>query len=163
MVALAHVEADREVVYDIQLHRRPPDALRSQFPTMALRSTGAQTALRRQVGDLGQLDDLLQKLSSVGVVLTDIHRLPPTARDRVAGAVTYEVRVAGELGDSLLRYLSWPHCVVPEQTHVRLAAGQGELHRFLQACTDCGTGIERVRRVNPAPRPSRAPREMSDA
>jgi hypothetical protein len=181
MLASAEVESDREVVYDIELRRRIPDALRSQFPSITVRTAGAQTALRRQVGETGQLDALLQKLRSVGVVLTGIHRLSPVPRDGVAvetdssaghpvgqdaeppGGATYEVRVAGELGESLLRYLRWPHYVVPEQTQVRLAAGPAELHRFLRACTDCGASIDRIRRVDTAPTPVTARRELSDA
>ena len=83
----------------------------------------------------------------MGLVLTDI---APDCRSRepsTRGLATYEVRVAGELGEPLLRYLRWSHYAVPEQTLVRLAAGSADLHRFLRACTDCGASIERVRRV----------------
>jgi len=141
------IEDDPEVVYDIELRRGLPDALRSQFPGMAVRTCVPETALRRRVGEPAQLDDLLRKLCSVGVVLTDVHRVPPVAP---AGAATYEVRVAGELGQPLLRYLSWPHTVVPERTQVRLALGSADLRRFLRACTDSGAGIERVHRVRGA-------------
>jgi hypothetical protein len=181
MVAPADAGADREVVYDIELHRRLPDALRSQFPAITVRTAGTQTALRRQVRETGQLDALLQKLRSVGVVLIGIHRLSPVAGDRAEvetesssgplagqdaeppGGATYEVRVAGELGESLLRYLRWPHYVVPEQTQVRLTAGPAELNRFLRACTDCGASIDRIRRVEIAPKKEPARRELSDA
>jgi hypothetical protein len=113
---------------------------------MTVRSTKTQTALRNRVMESQQLDDLLEKVFSVGLVLTDVHRLPTTA-----GLATYEVRVAGELGEPLLRYLRWFHYTVPEQTLVRLTAGSADLHRFLRACTDSGARIERVRRVLPAP------------
>ena len=33
---------------------------------------------------------------------------------------------------------------------VRIDAASADLHRFLQACTDAGASIERVRRVEPA-------------
>jgi hypothetical protein len=154
MVALAQAEADREVVYDIQLHRRPPDSLRSEFPAMMVRSVGAQTALRLHVEEPEQLDGLLQKLRSVGVALTGIHRRAERDPERGDGA-TYEVRVAGELGESLLRYLRCPHYVIPEQTQVRLAVGSAGLHRFLRACTECGASIERVRRLELAAHPPR--------
>ena len=134
MVALAEAEADREVVYDIQLHRRLPDSLRSEFPAMTVRTVGAQTALRLHVEEPEQLDGLLQKLRSVGVALTGLHRRAELDPERRDGA-TYEVRVAGELGEPLLRYLRCPHYVVPEQTQVRLAVGSAGLHRFLRACT----------------------------
>ena len=146
MVALVEAQADREVVYDIELHRRLPDSLLSEFPAMLVRTVGPQTALQLHVDEPEQLDSLLQKLRSVGVALTGLHRrgdLNPERRD----GVTYEVRVAGELGEPLLRYLRCPHYVVPEQTQVRLAVGSAGLHRFLRACTSCGASIERVRRV----------------
>ena len=174
-------EAERPVLYDIHLRRPLPESLRSQYPSLIVRKIGAQTALRQQVRGPAQLDALLQKLCSVGLVLTDVHRLPPAASGclsahgqssdtesaetdggRVQGAV-YEVRVQGELGETLLRYLRWSHYVIPEQTRVRLVAGSAELHRFLQVCTDSGTSIERVRRGQSAPEPSRTVRELSDA
>jgi hypothetical protein len=156
MVALTEAAVDREAVYDIALHRGLPDSLRSLFPAMAVRSTGPQTALRLEVGEPAQLDALLQKLRSVGVVLTGIHR---RAEDpERAGGGTYEVRVAGELGESLLRYLSWPHVVVAEQVHVRVSLRSAGLNHFLRECTNCGAGIERVRRVEPVAL-SRGPRD----
>ncbi len=148
-------EADQEVLYDVHLARRPPDYLRSRFPSMTVRSTGAQTALRERVEEPKQLDDLLEKVFSVGLVLTDVHRLPPSDRGRIGtgediGLATYEVRIAGELGKPLLRYLRWFHYTIPEQTLVRLTAASADLNRFLRACTDSGARIERVRRVEPA-------------
>jgi hypothetical protein len=158
-------EAEREVRYDIQLRRRPPESLRSRYPSMTVRTTHAQTALRRRICGPGQLDALLQDLRSVGLVLTDVHRLPPGEDDLGdadrpalgAGATeaqstmpaTYEVRVSGELGDPMLRYLRCSHYVVPEQTLVQVAVASTELNRFLQACQECGASIERVRRVDP--------------
>jgi hypothetical protein len=153
MVALAATEAEREVVYDIALHQRLPDSLRSEFPAMMVRTTGAQTALRLHVEEPAQLDALLQKLRSVGVVLTGLHLRSELEPERAGGA-TYEVWVAGELGESLLRYLRCPHYVVPEQTQVRLAVGSTGLQRFLRACTSCGAGIARVRRVGPVAQPN---------
>jgi hypothetical protein len=145
MVDGVRVEEDPEVLYDVHLGRRPPESLRSRFPSMTVRSTEPQTALRQRVNEPRQLDDLLEKVFSVGLVLTDVHRLPPSA-----GLATYEVRVAGELGEPLLRYLRWFHYTVPEQTLVRLTAASADLLGFLRACTDSGARIERVRRIGPA-------------
>ena len=63
----------------------------------------------------------------------------------------YEVRVVGELGGPLLRYLKCTHYSVQRQTLVRLTLAADELHRFLQACADSGARLERVRRVGAAP------------
>jgi hypothetical protein len=146
MMDAVGTEADKEALYDVHLACRPPDDLRTRFPSMTVRSMSAQTALRQRVNEPRQLDDLLEKVFSVGLVLTDVHRLPPSS-----GLATYEVRVAGELGEPLLRYLRWFHYTVPEQTLVRLTAAQADLHGFLRACTDSGVRIEQVRRVYAAP------------
>lgn len=145
----------RECVYDVHLRRRPPETLWVRYPAVAVHTTGSQTALRRRVTGQAQLDTLLQRLRSVGLVLMDVRRVSsvatetPSAPDTVGCGEVYEVRVNGELGKPLLRYLNWPHYVVPGQTMVRIDAASADLFRFLQACTDAGASIERVRRVEP--------------
>jgi hypothetical protein len=62
---------------------------------------------------------------------------------------SYEVRVEGELGEPLLRYLSWSHCVIPGQTFVRVEATPAELDHLLRACTEEGLTIEGVHRIGP--------------
>ena len=165
MMALSETETDtetgQEVVYDIALHPHLPDSLRSQFSPMAVATIGPQTALRPEPGGPAQLDTLLGKLRTVGVVLTDIHRTTePDPKHPDEGS--YEVQVAGELGESFLHNLRCAHCVVPEQTQVRLSVGSTGLRRFLRACTSYGAGIERVRRVMPVPRPPKGGRECSE-
>jgi hypothetical protein len=146
----------RDGVYDVHLCRRPADSLWARYPAVAVHTTGAQTALRRRVSEPAQLDALLQRLRSVGLVLMDVRRVSsvatptPSAPDSVGRGEVYEVRVNGELGKPLLRYLNWPHYVVPGQTMVRIDAASADLLRFLEACTDAGASIERVRRVEPA-------------
>ena len=148
-----------DAVYEIQLCGQPPESLRSRYPSMRLRTTRTQTALQREVSDPVQLDALLQDVRAVGLVLTDLHRLPFAPGGASAGVTTegrttlegqtatYEVRVAGELGSRLLRHLRCTHYVVPEQTTVRLRVDPTGLNAFLQACTEQGAGIERVYRV----------------
>jgi hypothetical protein len=99
------------------------------------------------VSDAGQLDQLLETLCSFGLRLLEVHRAP--GADGQAAA--YEVRVQGELGAPLLRYLRWPHRIVPQQTLVRIAAATDELHEFLRECHEAGAGIECVHRVDPVP------------
>jgi hypothetical protein len=161
MMALSEAETGREVVYDIALYPRLPDSLRSQFSPIAVATTGSQTVLRPEPGGPAELDVLLGKLRSVGVVLMDIHRTAEPDPEHPDGG-NYEVRVAGELGESFLHSLHWAHCVVPEQTQVRLSVGSTGLRRFLRACTSCGAAIERVRRVVPVAGPSMGGRERSE-
>ncbi|WP_426244825.1 hypothetical protein [Nocardioides sp. LHG3406-4] len=139
-------QAVLEPLYDVLLASRPPESLRTRFPDMSVRPTGVQTSLRRRVSGPSQLDVLLEKLCSLGLPLVDVHRLPGATREEQ----TYEVRIEGEVGEPLLRYLAWPHHVVPGQTRVRIAAASGDLHQFLKDCTECGASIQQVRRVDPS-------------
>jgi hypothetical protein len=61
----------------------------------------------------------------------------------------YEIRVEGELGETLLRYLRCPHRTVPEETVLRVDATSAELARLLRACSEHGLTIERVIRISP--------------
>lgn len=120
--------------------------LAAQLPFAPIRTTGTQTALVGQVREPAQLDTLLEKLLSVGLVLDDVHRIAMTSASD-DGAATYEVRVAGEIGASLLSYLQWQHYIVPEQIWVRVAAGSIDLLHCLEVFTAAGASIEQVRRV----------------
>ena len=161
MVHAPAVDDEPVYEYDVQLARHPHESLRALYPHMTVRTTEAQTALRRRIEGPAELSALLGEISTLGLTLTDVHRVmtvdteSDAARsagrpddDRpVAASGTYEVRVVGELGKPLLRHLGCAHYPVQKQTLVRLALVAGELHRFLQACTECGAGLERVRRV----------------
>ena len=60
----------------------------------------------------------------------------------------YEVRVEGELGQPMLRYLNWPHRVEPAHTRVRLdGVTAADLRAFLAACDREGLTIERIQRI----------------
>ncbi len=67
-------------MYEIRLQRRPPESLRRRFPTMTMQAMRAQTALFREVEEPEELDGLLQKLLSMGLVLTEVHRMSLTSR-----------------------------------------------------------------------------------
>lgn len=146
MVHGAVDEAEQAFEYDVQLTCEPGQSLRERYPHMTVRSTEAQTALRRRVASPDELSALLVEISTVGLTLTDVHRVASAADVRPEAGV-YEVRVLGELGGPLLRYLKCTHYPVRRQTLVRLTLAAGELHRFLQACADSGARLERVRRV----------------
>jgi hypothetical protein len=155
------VDEEQRFEYDVQLSRRPHESLRERYPDMTVQSTEAQTALRRQVAGPEELSALLVEIATLGLTLTDVHRVasagdaeparrPAPARATPADAAvsgTYELRVVGELGQPLVRHLGCTHYPVQKQTLVRLTLLAGELHRFLEACAECGAGLERVRRV----------------
>ncbi|MCY4727433.1 hypothetical protein NYO98_14185 [Nocardioides sp. STR2] len=142
------VDEDQAFEYDVQLTRLPSDTLRQRYPHMTVRSTAAQTALRRRVDGPAELSALLVEIGTLGLTLTDVHRVA-SVEDGPAGAGLYELRVLGELGEPSLRYLKCTHYHVEKQALVRLTLVAGELHSFLQACTDCGAGLARVHRVGP--------------
>ena len=65
----------------------------------------------------------------------------------------FEVRVRGELGESMLRRLGWSHSTVAGQTLMRVEATPGDLERLLRTCSERGLTIERVVRIEPVPAP----------
>ncbi|GAA0974029.1 hypothetical protein ENKNEFLB_00190 [Nocardioides aquaticus] len=136
----------RASTYEVLLARVPPEDLQARFPTASVRTVGPRTSLRRSLSTPSQLDRLLDELSSLGLSLVEVHRLPGATDD----VQVYVVDVDGEVGAPVLHHLGWPHRVVPAQARVRLAATSGEMHRFLRACTDCGVAIERVHVVGAA-------------
>lgn len=157
------VDDEEAFEYDVQLTGRPDDLLRERYPHMTVRSTETQTALRRRIEGPEELSALLVEIGTVGLTLTDVHRvvIPEDAEPDAArrgqhpgaacavGTGIYEVRVVGELGRPLLHHLRCAHYAVQQQTLVRLTLAASELHRFLQACAECGAGLQRVRRVGP--------------
>jgi hypothetical protein len=146
--------------YEIRLQGAPPPlTLHEQFPSIEMLTRRPETLLFRRVDDLAELDALLDQILSMGLVLTEVHELPVTSIARPEGhhgsdaspqTGWYEVRVEGELGEPLLRYLNWSHRVVPEQTYMKVEATSSELDAILSVCAEEGTTIERVRRVRPS-------------
>jgi hypothetical protein len=70
--------------YEIRLRGIPPESLRKLYPSMAVRTTPAQTVLFRQVEGVSELDELLEELRSVGLALSELHMEPPGPASRVA-------------------------------------------------------------------------------
>jgi len=66
-------------MYEIRLYGTPPESLRERYPSMAVRTTPAQTVLFRQVEGAGELDELLEQLRSVGLALSELHMEPSAA------------------------------------------------------------------------------------
>ena len=150
---------DSQATSEIGLLGSVPESLRRGHPPMDLRTTPAQTMLVRHVGGPEELDELLEQLSSMGLVLTEIHtrasryRPDPALADADGGRTEgvagreYEVRVLGQLGERLLRHLGWAHCVLPEQHLAWGDATADELNDFLAECSRLGLVIERVHRA----------------
>lgn len=158
-------DADDVATYEVCLRGALPASVRSRATGLAVHTAGVQTVLFRTVRDVGELDTLLDRLRSTGLVLTELHAAaePPEARSERSGHPWgsalryYEVWVRGELGHKLLGYLGWSHRLVDERQVVRGEISAHELNAFLSHCSAAGLAVERVRRVAAAGSPELAP------
>ena len=71
--------------YEIRLQGTPPQELRRRFPTMKVCTGPPETLLFRCVEEPAKLDELLEELHSMGLVLTEVHRLTGPCVDPRAG------------------------------------------------------------------------------
>ncbi len=71
-------------MYEIRLYGTPPESLRERYPSMAVRTTPAQTVLFRHVEGVNELDELLEQIRSVGLNLSELHMEPPATGSRSA-------------------------------------------------------------------------------
>jgi hypothetical protein len=147
-------ERESPATYEISLQAAPPDSLTQHFEDMRVARSRPQTVLSRRVESQAELDCLLESLGSLGLSVAEVHEIPlPSTevstdqQDAWRTPRKYEVRVDGELGPTLLRFLHWRHSLVPEQTSVRLDATPTRVLQFLAKCSELGLGIQRVRRV----------------
>ena len=149
---------DSTATYEIHLQDPPPATLVARFAPSRLRRTPAQTVLLGRVASQDELAGLIERVLAMGLVLNEVHerRVAATAAGPGRAAAghrtvyrSYEVRVGGRLDGTLLRYLRWPHRLLPEQSALSFEATPEEVHEFLSDCCRLGLGIDRVRRVRP--------------
>jgi hypothetical protein len=62
--------------YEIRLRGTSAEPLRKQFPAATVFSTRTETVLLHIVERPAELDALIEKLLSMGLVLTEVHELP---------------------------------------------------------------------------------------
>ena len=67
MVHAPAVDDEQVYEYDVQLARHPHESLRELYPHMTVRTTEAQTALRRRVEGPEELSALLVEISTLGL------------------------------------------------------------------------------------------------
>jgi hypothetical protein len=140
-------EADRVATYEISLRGTVPESLGQHSAGMSVRSAPAQTVLFRTVRDVCELDTLLDRLRSSGLVLIDIHGTPAPGRRSSSALRHYEVRVRGELGPWLLEYLGWSHRLITERQVARGEVSARDLDAFLEQCAQAGLVVDQVRRT----------------
>jgi len=131
--------------YEVCLRGAMPESLRERGAGLAVRAAPTETVLFRNVRDLGELDTLLERMRSMGLVLTEVHGAEPP--DRRSAARRYEVRVHGELGAKLLGYLGWSHRLVTQRQVARGKVSARDLDAFLSQCTEAGLIVDQVRRT----------------
>jgi hypothetical protein len=146
MATTERSDADQAATYEVFLRGTASGSLGSRSPGPALRAAPTQTVLFRCVRDVSELDTLLDRLRSSGLVVADIHGAPPPAQ-KSATLRYYEVRVRGELGAKLLRYLGWSHRLVTHRHVARHKVSERDLDTFLAQCAEAGLVVEQVHRT----------------
>jgi hypothetical protein len=124
----------RWAVYEITLHGAPPVGLTARFPSLTLYSVPAVTVLTRRVVDPAEIDGLIEQLRSIGITPLEMHASPPYC----------EFRIAGRLGDSIVRYMGWAARFEPERTVMRVLTTPEQLQLILDELADSGTGIDHL-------------------
>jgi len=124
----------RWAVYEITLHGAPPVGLTARFPSLTLYSVPAATVLTRRVADPAEIDGLIEQLRSIGITPLEMRASSPHC----------EFRIAGRLGDSIVRYMRWAARFEPERTVMRVVATPGDLHLIFDELADSGIGIDHL-------------------
>ncbi|MGH8969052.1 MAG: hypothetical protein ACRDV1_03800 [Actinomycetes bacterium] len=82
--------------YEIRIVGVVPADLFEGFDDVAISTTRTETVLRGSVGNQGELHALLEELQTLGLVLAEVHRLPP-GTGPTAGQ-QHDVQAGGGLG-----------------------------------------------------------------
>src|SRR4029450_4235840 len=107
----------RGAVYEITLRGAPPRALIARVPVITVLTEPPATVLFKQVTDPAEVDELTERLRTLGITPLEVR----------AFSGHYELRIEGRLGRSILGYLQWDSRLEPERAVVRVVATQEEL------------------------------------
>jgi hypothetical protein len=127
-------------VYEITLRGAPPRGVTDRFPAITMSTEPAATVLFKQISDPAEVDELTERLRTLGITPLEVR----------ASAGHYELRIEGQLGRSILGYLQWASRLEPERAVVRVVATQQELRMILEQLAQSGTEIERCVRCSAA-------------
>ena len=127
-------------MYEITLRGAPPRVLIARFPAITLLTQPPATVLFKQISDLAEVDELSERLRTLGITPLEVR----------ASAGHYELRIEGRLGRSILGYLQWDSRLEPERAVVRVVATQKQLRMILERLAQEGTEIERCVRCSAA-------------
>ena len=136
-----------EAVYDITLRGAPPAGLLARCPLARLFAIPVTTVLSRRGVDDQQIDDLIERLRSIGITPMEVRA------GSVPGSVQHEsyceFRIEGRLGDSMVRYLQWAARLEPERTVIRLLTTRDGLQKLLEELADSQVRIDHLIRHRP--------------
>lgn len=127
-------------MYEIILRGAPPRALIARLPAITVLTEPPATVLFKQISDPAEVDELTERLRTVGITPLEVR----------ASTGHYELRIEGRLGRSILGYLQWDSRLEPERAVIRLVATQQELRMILEQLAQGGTEIERCVRCSAA-------------
>jgi hypothetical protein len=129
-----------QAVYDITLQGAPPASLVARCPAARLYVTPVTTVLSRRRVDDQQIDDLIERLRSIGI--TPIEVRAGSVPGNVQHETYCEFRIEGRLGDSMVHYLQWAARLEPERTVVRLLTTRDGLQKLLEELADSHVRID---------------------
>jgi hypothetical protein len=121
-------------VYEITLRGTPPTDLAARFPSVTLYCAPTATVLSRRVSDPLEIDELVEKLRSLGIAPLEVR----------ASARNYEFRIEGRLSDSTLRSMQWAARLDQERTVMLVKATHAELQKILNELADSGIDIDHL-------------------
>ena len=127
-------------MYEITLRGALPGAVSARFPAITVLTEPPATVLFKQISDLAEVDELTERLRTLGITPLEVR----------ASAGHYELRIEGRLGRSILGYLQWDSRLEPERAVVRVVATQKQLRMILERLAQEGTEIERCVRCSAA-------------
>ena len=127
-------------MYEITLRGAPPRGLIARFPAISVLTEPPATVLFKHVTDPAQVDELTERLRTLGITPLEVR----------TSSGHYELRIEGRLGRSILGYLQWASRLEPERAVVRVVATQRELRMILEQLAQGGTEIERCVRCSAA-------------
>ena len=118
-------------MYEITMRGAPPLNLTARSPAITLHSSPAATVLSKQISDPAEVDELTERLRSLGIAPLEVR----------VSLRCYEFRIEGRLGRSILRYLRWAFRLEKERTVIRVATHR-ELRMVLEQLAESGTQID---------------------
>jgi hypothetical protein len=142
MGAVRVTHEQSEAVYDITLPGAPPASLVARCPAARLYVTPVTTVLSRRRVDDQQIDDLIERLRSIGI--TPIEVRAGSVPGNVQHETYCEFRIEGRLGDSMVHYLQWAARLEPERTLVRLLTTRDGLQKLLEELADSHVRIDHL-------------------